>query len=328
VPAQTTIVYDYSQPINVTNVPADPSVATSNEQVFSAARDSFKAGDYARALELADLVVKQMPNAPVIHEFRALCLFALERYEEAAAVVNTALTAGPGCNWSTLVGLYQDVDIYTKQLRALEAAVRTNPNAASTRFLLAYHYMAEGNTDAAGTQFQEVSKLVPQDQLSSSFAKLYQKATEQKAAAAAAAPAPSAPSAPVQEGGAGAGGPGVATGAAAEAAGGAATVPAEAQTPPPPPSSLVGTWMAKPNKDVAITLTLGQDGAFTWEVDNKGQKQSLTGQSGYKDNQLALLQTDGPPLVGKVTQDAPDKFVFAPPGAGGKSAGLMFTKSS
>jgi hypothetical protein len=90
----------------------------------------------------------------------------------------------------------------------------------------------------------------------------------------------------------------------------------------------VGTWTAKPNKDVVITLTLGQDGAFTWEVDNHGQKQSLTGQSGFKDNQLALAQTDGPPLVGKVTQDAPDKFLFAPPGAGEKAAGLMFMKSS
>jgi thioredoxin-like negative regulator of GroEL len=235
VPSQTTIVYDYSQPITVTNAPADPSVATSNEQVFSAARDSFKAGDYARALELADLVVKQMPNAPVIHEFRALCLFALQRHEEAAAVVYTVLTAGPGCNWSTLVGLYPDIDTYTKQLRTLEAAIRTNPNAASTRFLLAYHYMAEGNTDAAGVQFQEVTKLVPQDQLSSSFAKLYQKATEQKAAAA---PASSAASAPVQAGGAGAAGPGATPGAVTGAAGGAAPLPAEAQTPPPHPRAL------------------------------------------------------------------------------------------
>ena len=37
-PAQTTVVYDYSQPINVTSPPPDASVAESNEQVFSAAR--------------------------------------------------------------------------------------------------------------------------------------------------------------------------------------------------------------------------------------------------------------------------------------------------
>ena len=85
-PAQTTIVYDYSQPINVTAAPPDASVAESTEQVFSAARDSFKAGDYQRALDLADQVLKQTPNAAVVHEFRALALFALKRYDEAAAV--------------------------------------------------------------------------------------------------------------------------------------------------------------------------------------------------------------------------------------------------
>ncbi len=48
-PAQTSVVYDYSQPINVASTPPEASVAESTEQVFSAARDSFKAGDYQRA---------------------------------------------------------------------------------------------------------------------------------------------------------------------------------------------------------------------------------------------------------------------------------------
>jgi tetratricopeptide (TPR) repeat protein len=326
-PAQTTIVYDYSQPINVTSAPPDASVATSTEQVFSAARDSFGAGDYPRALELADQVLKQTPNAAVVHEFRALCLFALRRYDEAAAVAYSVLTAGPGWNWSTLVGLYPDVDTYTNQLRALEANIRTNPSSASTRFLLAYHYMVQGNNDAAGAQFQQVVKLLPQDQLSNSFAKLYAKSQEQKALAAAAPPTAtaSAPGAPAQPAAAGAAQPAAAP-ATAAAGSGEPPAQAEAPPPPPPPANLVGTWTAKPNADVAITLNLQEDGQFSWEVDNKGQKQTLAGQAGYKDHELALLQTDGPPLVGKVTQDAPNKFVFAPPGAADKAAGLTFTK--
>ena len=48
-----TAVYDYAQPINVAAAPPDPSAADTSEQVFSAARDSFKAGDYQRALDLA-----------------------------------------------------------------------------------------------------------------------------------------------------------------------------------------------------------------------------------------------------------------------------------
>ncbi len=121
-----------------------------------------------------------------MHEFRALCLFALKRYDEAAAVDYAVLTAGPGWNWSTLVGLYPDVDTYTNQLRALEAFVRANPSSASGQFLLAYHYLAQGNNDAAGGRFQKVVELLPSDQLSAGFAKLYKKATEVAAAAPAA----------------------------------------------------------------------------------------------------------------------------------------------
>ena len=100
----------------------------------------------------------------------------------------------------------------------------------------------------------------------------------------------------------------------------------EDQPPPPPPASLVGVWKAQPSPDIAIALTLQQDGQFAWEVNTKGQTQSLTGVAGYKDNTLALLQQDGPPLVGKVTQQGPNTFVFAPDGAGDKAGGLTFTR--
>src|SRR5262249_35620305 len=148
-PAATTVVYDYSQPINAPAAPPDPSAADSSEQVFSAACDSFKAGNYQRALDLTDQVIKEIPNAPLVHEFRALCLFALKRYDEAASVAYAVLSAGPCWNWSTLVGLYPDGDTYTNQLRSLEAALRSNVNSTPDRFLLAYHYLVEGNTDAA-----------------------------------------------------------------------------------------------------------------------------------------------------------------------------------
>ena len=149
-PAATPAVYDYSQPINVAATPPDAAVADSTEQVFSAARDSFKAGDYQRALDLADQVLKQTPNVAVVHEFRALALFAMKRYDDSAAVAYSVLSAGPGWNWTTLVGLYPDVDTYTNQLRALEAYAGTNPNSSSARFLLGYHYMIEGHNDQAG----------------------------------------------------------------------------------------------------------------------------------------------------------------------------------
>jgi tetratricopeptide (TPR) repeat protein len=328
-PAQTTIVYDYSQPINVTAAPPDQSVAESTEQVFSAARDSFKAGDYQRALELADQVLKQTPNAAVVHEFRALALFALKRYDESATVIYAVLSAGPPWNWSTMAGLYPDVDTYTNQLRALEAYAKSNLTSAQAQFLLGYHYLVQGHQDVAVAEFERVLQLMPNDQLAQSFVKLSKKAAEQPPAVASAAPAqPAAGAAPAQPAGA------VATpaagGAAAAAAAPAATngQPAEQPPPPPPPASMAGTWKAKPNADVAITLTLDKEGQFSWEVDTKGQKQTITGQAGFKDNELALLQPEGPPLVGKVTQSGPDQFVFAPPGAGDKAPGLTFTRGS
>ena len=170
-PAQTTVVYDYSQPINVTASAPNPATVSSSEQVFSAARDAFKAGDFQRALDLTDQVLKDEPNVPVVHEFRALCLFALKRYDEAAAVDYAVLSAGPGWNWSTLVGLYPDVDTYTNQLRALEASVKSNPSSPAMQFLLAYHYLVQGHQDAAASQFQKVAQLQPGDQLSASFVK-------------------------------------------------------------------------------------------------------------------------------------------------------------
>ena len=90
----------------------------------------------------------------------------------------------------------------------------------------------------------------------------------------------------------------------------------------------MGTWKAQPSPDLNITLTLQADGKFAWEVDSKGQKQTLTGQAGYKDSTLALLQEEGPPLVGKITEEGAGKFVFAPPAdTAAKAPGLTFTKS-
>src|SRR5262249_11214680 len=151
-----TVAFDYSKPIGVTEAPPEPSSVDTAQESLTAARESFRTNDYARALALTDQALAQTPNDPILHEFRALVLFALKRYKEAAATAYAVLTAGPGWNWATLVGLYPDVDTYNAQLRALEASARQTPNDASIRFLLAYHYLVEGHKDAAAAQFQNV----------------------------------------------------------------------------------------------------------------------------------------------------------------------------
>ena len=319
-PAQTTVVYDYSQPINVTSTPPATSVAESTEQVFSAARDSFKAGDYSRALELTDQVLKQTPDAAVVHEFRALCLFALKRYDEAAAVDYAVLTAGPGWNWSTLVGplsrcrhLHQPATS-ARSLRAVQSQL-------GIWRVLARLPLPGSGKQRCGRQrgFRRWSSSCPPtssrpDSPSSTRRRPRSPRRPNQADPGRSLSRPAAP--------AGRSGPARRRRRQSAPGRGSRRRPvrtANGSSPSlrrhrPPVWSVA--WKAQASPDVAIALTLEADGKFAWEVDTKGNKQTLNGIAGFKDNTLALLQQDGPPLVGKVTPDGANKFVFAPDGQG------------
>jgi tetratricopeptide (TPR) repeat protein len=320
----TTVAFDYSKPIGATEPTPEPTVVDTAQQTLTAARESFKAGDYAQALTLADQALVQTPNDPVLHEFRALVLFALKRYEEAAATAYAVLTAGPGWNWATMVGLYPGLDAYTNQLRDLEAKVRQSPNAASLRFLLAYHYMVQGHKDSAATQFQNVVKLEPNDQLSARFITAF----------GATIPEPSkVPPQLAQAGGTSAGTPKdlaqIEAGNDTQARKDGESRTSENVPPPPaPPQNLQGQWLAKPNEKISIKLDLNPDGTFAWTVTQVGKSQAIHGKAGYQNQILTLAQEQGPPLVGKVTVDAaPNRFTFKPPGTPESVAGLSFEKA-
>ncbi len=124
------LVYDYSQPLSAASDAPDQTVMTQAMSTFDSAREAFKGGDYARALDLSDQALKQAPNDPVLHEFRALVLFALGRYDESAAALYAVLSVGPGWDWTTLISLYADPDTYTQQIRALEQYCTQNLNSA------------------------------------------------------------------------------------------------------------------------------------------------------------------------------------------------------
>src|SRR5208283_1558309 len=108
----------------------------------------------------------KLPNDTTLHEFRALCLFALKRYDEAAATLYAVLAVGPGWDWTTLVSLYPSVDVYTTQLRGLEEYCKTHTDSATARFVLAYEYLTEGFTDAAVPILKQVVALKPSDTVS------------------------------------------------------------------------------------------------------------------------------------------------------------------
>src|SRR5207253_3692603 len=116
-----------------------PGVSAEAVAKFDQARAGFLEGKYDEALKLTDAAVAQMPRDAVLHEFRSLVLFALQRYPESAAAIHAVLDVGPGWDWKTMVTLYPSMDVYTKHLRALEAARDKDPKAADLRFLVGYH---------------------------------------------------------------------------------------------------------------------------------------------------------------------------------------------
>jgi tetratricopeptide (TPR) repeat protein len=197
--ADTSVTYNYSEPITVyqtapqdaaaPNQPAatQPAVNEVGMKTFDAAREAFAAGDYKKALDLANQALKSMPNDATVHEFRALVLFAQQSYREAAAADYAVLSAGPGWDWTTMSSLYGDASDYEKQLRALEAYTGKNPKSADAHFLLAYHYITAGHSDAAADQLKLVKQLLPNDKLASDLLKLVTPAEDQPS------PAPATP---------------------------------------------------------------------------------------------------------------------------------------
>jgi tetratricopeptide (TPR) repeat protein len=285
-----TVIYDYSQPINTDAATPTDDVAQPSIGLFDQARAAFGAGQYDQALDLDSQALKSLPNDTALHQFRALTLFALGRYDEAAEALYAVLSVGPGWDWTTLISLYPDVDTYTKQLRTAENDALAHPNAAGVRFVLAYHYLTAGNTDAGLTELKKVVQLNPRDALSQQLIKLYE--TPDPAAAQQAATTPPADASPLAI------------------------------------DALKGSWQAKSSDDVAIRLDIDGDGQFTWTVARHGKSQSFSGEYTYGQGILTLVQKQGAPLVGQVTARGNDSFVFNVPGQGASDQGPVFTRTS
>lgn len=290
---------DYSQPIVMDAAPMEQAAAAAAAATgapapgmtdFDAARQAFYQGDYAGALASTNKALAAMPNDPIIHEFRALVMFAQGKYQEAAAGLYSVLSVGPGWDWTTLSSLYPDTDTYTKQLRALEAYVNQNRQASDARFVLAYHYMTLGSKDAAAQQYQVLYKQSPQDQLVKQL--LLLTGGSEALGAPATAATPPAPQAP--------------TIAAAD---------------------LVGSWNAAGSGGAKFGLELSPEGGFSWTYGQAGKSQSVKGVYALNENVLALEPESGGTMLAQVTQPQGGSFGFQLLGAPPGDPGLKFVKS-
>jgi tetratricopeptide (TPR) repeat protein len=303
--------YDYSQPVVVNNyvtndgdltnsTDADGGAATAeaapatseSDRVFDEALAKFKAGDYAAALTGCDKAVKLAPKDSVIHEVRALSLFALGRYPEAAATLNAVLATAPGMDWTTMSSLYGSVDAYTKQLRKLEDYCKSNPGNAAGHFVLAYHYLVGGYADMAAEALKVVVAKQPGDAVAK---RLLDAITPPKEEAE---PAPKTPA----EG---------TSGPAASAV---------------PETDLVGTWKAASGKD-AVILTITEDSKFTWKAMPSGKPPvELSGDIATARDAIALQSEKAGTMAGKVVSKGPDAFDFALAGAPAEAKPIAFQR--
>jgi tetratricopeptide (TPR) repeat protein len=301
-------VYDYSQPIvvNTYNTPtADASAESTSEvapapespemaeahQSLDQALAAFKKGDYQTALQLDEQALRKSLQDPVMHEVSALCMFALGDYTKAAAVLNNLLAVAPGMDWTTLSGLYGNVDEYTKQLRALEAYCKQKPNDAAARFVLAYHYLVAGHSDAAARQLEQVVAAQPGDQVASRMLAALAPPAESTAESATAQQPPE--SSPAETG---------------------------------PTTDLVGSWRAERDGDV-FALSIDENSQFTWKATPKGKPTvTLTGTMATAGNAILLETKDQGTMVAQVKSGGADQFQFIAAGSPPDDKGLSFQR--
>jgi hypothetical protein len=304
-PTYSDVNFNYAQPIDTEAPAPDQSVSDAALNTFDQARQSFMSGQYQEALTGVEQALAKLPNDAVLHEFRALTLFALGRYADAAATLYPVLSIQPGMDWTSLSGLYPDVNVFTNQLRSLEAQRDAKPDDPSIRFLLGYLYSSMGYKDQAATQYEKIVSLQPKDTLSAGLLKAIRGSD---AAPAADGAAPAASDTPAQQ------------------------PPAQenvAVKNPAPATMLAGSWAASPGDGRAIVLNFEPESKFEWSFTPPGGKANVfKGTYTYADGVLTLVSNqNGQVMVGRVEKVSDTEFQFVWVGSGQGEPGLDFKKS-
>eukprot|EP00913_Durusdinium_trenchii_P023341 g21919.t1 len=263
--------FDYSQPLTGRSSPNDPGV-----DAMALADDSFRNGDFKTALSAVDKAAEAMPQNADIHQFRSLVLLALERYRESAAAAHAALVVGRGWNWETLRSFYPTKEAYTEHLRQLEAYRSADEQNPVGRFLLGYHYMMLGHSDAAGKELAAVVAIEPSDRLAAELLAGITRQTGKQYVYQ-----PPAKSAPVD--------PKVTQPPAP-------TLPSKklsTKRVPAAAPALAGSWKATHSDGTAIALKLLEGNKFVWTASKAGKTTSLEGVYTLKGSELKLISAMG-----------------------------------
>jgi tetratricopeptide (TPR) repeat protein len=291
-PVQNTYV-TYTQPVSVAaaaNPPGDETAASTAESksadALEASRAAFKSGDYTTALSKADEAISYVPGDTTLHEYRALCFFALGKYSDAAGVLNPVLASGPGWSWDTMIGFYNGSGAYNDQLQKLEGYAKSS-GKADGHFLLGYHYLVCGHMDKAYEQFAKASQMEPGDSISRQLAALTKDS--------------------IPDGGSD-------DGSEVE------------RPAPVPVDKLVGTWTSDTgNGKITFTMNQGGDYTWGFKPAS-GDATELKGTYGLNDKGLLVLTSDDTQMVSAIDLKADGKMHFTLVGAPDGDPGLDFTK--
>jgi tetratricopeptide (TPR) repeat protein len=308
--------FNYNQPILVNSQRPMVSIApsatiasrpkASNEPIplqtmLNAAIAAFKRNQFDMALKAVNQGIYEYPNEAVLHEFRALVLFAKGDYQPAAATMHSVLAVSRGWDWATMISLYGDVEVYTTQLRALEGAVKKDPDDGASRFLLAYHYMTAGFTEPAARMLRKVVMLVPSDRLAAELLKKIDVTEKVDLPELAKEPTPQPTLLPPPE-----------------------------PTPivvPIDPEKLIGAWQASRIDGSAFALTMTKEKTFAWSFTPKDQSpQSFDGTYSVQGDTVTLERNGGGSLIAKIRPIDESHFQFKLIGAPDDDPGIDFAR--
>jgi Tfp pilus assembly protein PilF len=131
--------------------PQQPAEPTESDKLFDAGVTAFGDGNYPAAIETFQRAVRLEPNDVILPFAYAQALFANTDYEQAAAVLQTALSemmpAKPEVFFPR--GLYKDDAVLTAQIKSLERAVMMNPANSELQLLYGYQLLGIGKADDA-----------------------------------------------------------------------------------------------------------------------------------------------------------------------------------
>lgn len=299
--AETVIRYDRPMSVLASGFPSgDESqsnlAAIRSAEAMERSRAAFMREDYPAALQEVDAAIAEQPGDVALHEYRALVLFALGKYHDAAGVLNPVLASGPGWTRATMLGFYRSEESYAQQLAKLEAYAETDPGRAAPRFLLAYHYLVGGDLERAAREFDGVVRLRPDDDIARQLRDLARNSTAAEEEVEAQEVPPE-------------------------------TDAAEDEAPPGKAlaaEQLVGTWTSNRGEKGTVILNLRENGSFEWTFTRGEQTSRLTGTYEIDGRGLLVLSSEDSQMVGRVALPSDKKMTFVLEGGPEGDPGLSF----